>query len=326
MDNNKKRFTPYNLIPNETIKKIANILKRIDKNKLKEVVIQAFIEYFGDDTSKELLSCSIKTIPLLKIPNAVVLVTFDGNPFTEDSITSIAGLARILIKSQIADFAPIPVIYLTPSQAEDTLEHEKIHICQYLQNRAYPMTPDQKELFLTKNLDEGVSYLLKNIGREAAEDFFINATCYITWIEMEANYYTRSYSNSYEWMKKVYRSSQPIARLELIGVVLEGRKADRDKVLERFARFCNTIEKEVDWAGDLVSSTSSLYDLIRDVHIEHSEFEMNRDFGPISEYDKNEYDEDNDKINKLSDEEFLDLAKKRLKRGEEILNKIKLDT
>jgi hypothetical protein len=309
MDNNKKRFTPYNLIPNETIKKIANNLKRIDKNKLKEIVIQAFIEYFGDDTSKELLSCSIKTIPLLKIPNAVVMVTFEDNPFPGDGTHTIAGFSRILTKSQIGDLAPIPVIYLSPFQDEDILEHEKIHICQYLQDEAYPMTPDQKELFLSKNLYEGVRYLLKNIGREAAEDFFINATCYITWIEMEANYYTRSYSNPYEWMEKVYRSSQTIVRFESMYEILEWGNLDMDKDRERFPRFCGTMEKEVDWVGELVSSTSlSLYDLILEVH---DEYETNLMYGPISEYEENDYDEDNDKINKLSDEEFLDWPKKR---------------
>jgi hypothetical protein len=309
VDNNKKRFTPYNLIPNETIKKIANNLKRIDKNKLKEIVIQAFIEYFGDDTSKELLSCSIKTIPLLKIPNAVVLVTFDGNPFTEDSISTIAGLARILTKSQIADFAPIPVIYLSPFQDEDILEHEKIHICQYLQDEAYPMTPDQKELLLTKNLIECISYLLKNVGRGAATDFIINAACYKTWIEMEANYYTRSYSDPYNWMEKVYVSSQPIVTFDSMYEHLEWGKIDMDKAKERFPRFCGIMEKEVDWVGELVSSTSlSLYDLILEVH---DEYETNLMYGPISEYEENDYDEDNDKINKLSDEEFLDWPKKR---------------
>ncbi len=282
-DNIKNRkFIPYKLTPTHTIKIVAKALTEIKKQALEEYVIQGVKEYFGDNIQERFLSCSIKKAPLLKVPNAVVLVSFSNNPLINPDSLNIIGLARILVKSQNGDLAPIPVIYLWPNRSRDTLKHEKIHICQYLQDRAYPMTPGQKELFLSRSLEEGVDYLLGKTGKDAATDFIINAACYKTWIEMEANYYTRKPITPEVWMMKVYNSSLPIVTFNICSQIIGWDNKDMDRVREKFDSFCSSMEKEVKWVSDLVrsSSASSLHELIFHTH---EEYEIEMMFGPISE-------------------------------------------
>ena len=310
-----RKFIPYKLLPKRNIVRAANDIKKIDKTELKDFVIDEFLKYTQSDTSKYRLSCSIKTAPLLKVPNAVILVTFYDSPFDSFNGITIYGQARILKKSKNGGVVSLPVIYLTPDRSKDILMHEKIHICQYLQDSAFPLTTNQRDLFLSMNLKDAMQYLLNNADRDAAIDFIGNANCYRLWIEMEANYHTRKITNYLEWLKMVYLSSNPIVTLEQMRSIMELDSKEMSKVQEKFITFCNTIENEVKWVSNFVRTVNdrSLYDWILEAH---DEVETDMMLGPINEWEGDRFEID--EYENLTDEEFMKEAKKGLKNSERL--------
>lgn len=71
-----------------------------------------------------------------------------------------------------------------PNYGENTLKHETIHICQYLQDSSFPLTTKQKEIFLSNDLITSANYIFKTAGEEAMTDFVINAVCYKMWVDL----------------------------------------------------------------------------------------------------------------------------------------------
>ena len=274
MSKKARRFIPYNQLPTKTLENISEGLATMSKSKLKKLVLEGFSDYFGANALEELPQCSVEATSLLDVPQASVLVTFETHPFRGQEYKPVAGLTRLLGKTQNPDLPLIPVIYLMPRHAEDTLEHENIHACQYLHDVSFPLTSDQKNLFLSMNLEHAARYLQETQGRDAVTDFIINATCYKTWIEMEANYITRKPKNIQAWMMKVYLSSVPIVTFNSVQIVMEWTNDDMETATVGFTGFCNIMENEVKWVADLVrkSGAGSLHKLILETH---KEYDMN---------------------------------------------------
>ncbi len=276
MNNENRKFIPYKLLPKRNIIKAAKEIKKINKTNLEDFVIDEFRNYFRNEVQNEPLSFSIKTATLRGISNAVILVHFNKYPLGIYNGFEIDGQARILKKSQNGDVLHLPVIYLTPDkrstphERSTTLKHEKIHICQYLQDHAFPLTPDQRDLFLSKTLEDAKEYLLSNADRDAAIDFIINSICYKTWMEVEANYHTEKSMDDFELIKQIYRSSNPILTLHLMIENMNWKVTEMDKAAKTFKAFCNTMQSEIKWVNNLVHSNTSdsLHDLIIKTHHE----------------------------------------------------------
>jgi len=284
-----EHFIPYKTVSKKLLKKIANGLKRIDEYELNKFVIDEFKDYFGEDVSEEHNHYSIDFAPILKVSGSSVIVTFDEYPLLISE--KIGGIARLYTNSDIGADFPIPVIYLMPNRYNDTLKHEKIHICQYLLDRAYPLSLEQKEIFLAKNLLDGFKYFLEKNGRSASVDFIINATCCKTWIEMEANFHTRKPKNLSTWMMKVYKSCRPIVTFESIIYFTEWSNEDMREAVARFDQFCTSMQNEVKWVSQIVKSSSynSLHDFIFETH---EAYEMDLMFGDIDEDDEDDEDDE----------------------------------
>ena len=110
-------------------------------------------------------------------------------------------------------------------------------------------------------------------------DFVINAVCYKTWIEIEANFHTRGSLNVWKWMYQAYRSSCPITTFNGISHSIPWKNEYMKKSEIGFTNFCNLMEQEVKWIQDAVKDFNMpLYDLIMDIH---EEYEGNMMFGDI---------------------------------------------
>ena len=309
------KFIPYDQVPPATIKTISDGLLKFPKNHLKQILIKYFSEDMKEIIIKELPKSSMEIISLLQYPDCLVVVTFKRYPFKRDigEKYGFAGLARI-IKTPIL----IPVIYLMNNRNEETFAHEKIHVCQYLLNEAYPLTSDQRTVYhLPGSIPNKLNQILSSAGKGAAMDFLFNVACYKTWIELEANHYTKDITESYnvdDWMKKVYASSLPISTIEQGLAFLGGKNDDMEMAGDKFRGYCAEMEREVDWVRTLVEKSfySNLHELIIETH---DTFETEMIFGPLDfDGEGEEAHKEYDESESLSDKEFLKKAKKELER------------
>jgi len=160
----------------------------------------------------------------------------------------------------------------------------------------YPLTKEQRELFLSHNIDVGIDLLLDTSDKNSAIDYIINVYCAALWIELEANYFTlKDDIDIFNLIKKVYLSSKPILSFDaLLGKeTLSMKNEDMITIRDRFSSFCNKIENEVPWIKNHIlkgSAVDSLHSLILEVH---DEVETDLMFGPIDETDLN-YNFDDD--------------------------------
>ena len=270
-------FIPYHTLSRNLIENLAKDLLEIEKGDLEKIVAEKFFTYFREIISPYPPSYSMEIISLLDVPGAMVLIFFDKHPFRPQD-RAISGFSRLVRQRDSGQI--IPCIYLMPNHADDTIEHERIHICQYLLDSAYPMTSEQREfyLFFPESMIDCFLYLRENFGNSIASDFIINAACYVLWIEMEANYATIKPDKPWPWMEKVYKSASPLMKFQFL---YENYGWDADEI-PKFKEFCDILENEVDWVKEIVTriSSNSLYDAIWELH---DEFETELMFGPIEE-------------------------------------------
>ena len=77
---NKKYFLSYNKILADKLRIIAEYINSFDIKELKEFLLYDLKKYFGPQAIGRLPSCSIETKPLLKVPNTLVVITFNSHP------------------------------------------------------------------------------------------------------------------------------------------------------------------------------------------------------------------------------------------------------
>ena len=121
------------------------------------------------------------------------------------------------------------------------------------------------------NLIYGAKYFLETAGEQAMVDFIINVTCYKTWIEFEANYYTKGNRKTWDWMYQAYKSSVPIETFNGIASSMPWNNNYMKEAQIRFADFVNLMEREVRWLKNVAKDCkeSCLYDLIMKLHDEY---------------------------------------------------------
>ena len=109
--NENSKIIPYDKVPKNNIIRAAKNIKKFKKQKLRELVQNGFINYYDKDfcTNKS-SSFSIKTVSLLNVSDAVVLVIFKTNPLESFSGYVIGGQARLLRASLQNNNIDIPVI------------------------------------------------------------------------------------------------------------------------------------------------------------------------------------------------------------------------
>jgi len=262
-------FIAYDRISIRSIRRMAANLARFEGEHLKQSALAAFHRYHEIDPDKTPSNASIEKASLLQVPDAVALVRFAQDPLAvRGRPPSFAGQAQLIkARSRRKDML-IPVIYLSPRRHANTLQHEKIHICQLMQPAAYPLTDSQKRLYVAKPLDRGMHYLLQTAGREAAVDFITNAVCYKTWIEMEAHHETRRGPAPLDWMIGVYRSAVPLISLRFARRLVKWTDLELGQAVEKFYAFCDLMQREVAWVAEVVdrSTVPTLRELIYEAH------------------------------------------------------------
>lgn len=302
-----KKIMLYDEIPKDKIVTISNELSKIGRKQLQQIIIDDFRNYFEEIVVKKLPKFTTTLHPLLDVEDSVVVVEFKGNPFAIE--IPICGTARL---AKTAEGQIIPIIYLLNTSNITTLNHEKIHICQYLLDQSYPLTETQKTILLKDNADKSIRYLLKHNGKENALEFVINSTCYKTWIELEAQYHTIEYTDIYSLMERAYSSSLSIITLNTAFGILECDNKDVEVVRNRYIAFCDLLKEEVSWLNALCGEqTPSIYELILETD---DEWETKQFCAPIEDWMVPEYDDNDEDEDELSNEELLSLSEKILRR------------
>jgi hypothetical protein len=264
MDN---KFIPYYRVSNKEIENISTTISKINKNALKQMVLNEFTKYLGDIDKDRIPKFSIKIESILDIKNSLVVVNFkdklyysDGEPY------SIAGMAHLL---KTNDGKIIPTIYLSTAKNPATFKHEIIHIYQYLQKESYPLTERQKSYLLENNFINALKNLNASDGKNKALEFIINVVCYSTWIEIEAEYHTVKHDYVMTLLEKSYSSSLPFDKLKYACQLLGCDENNQKETLDKYEQFCNLLQNEVGWLKALITKdypSGNLYDLICQVH------------------------------------------------------------
>lgn len=175
----------------------------------------------------------------------------------------------------------MPFVVLFDMARETTLEHEKIHLCQYMLGSHYPLMRHEFLLMMNHDLETAIKILEQN-NVNVAQEFLIKAVSYKTWIELEAHYHTVPRGNSIdfgEWARRSYLSSLPIETFnECAGRPQWGNQFIH-KAGDLFSSFCSELESSVPWimAGVKERRLESLQAMLFE---EHEEFQMEMMFGP----------------------------------------------
>ena len=198
----------------------------------------------------------------------------DGSPL------AIAGKAVLLDVGEHS--ASIPLAIIAPHASPSILEHEKIHLCQYILKNGSPFSQQQLALSHHDNLVQGIDKLLQDGGEASACDFLVRYTCYKVWTEFEAYWFSATPRCSYdELVARVVRSARPMATLEnglqMIQPPLEvGREC-----LRNFEVFCSTTLSAIDWLLELRGERQeSLHD---DLHFEEENLGLEEMFGSLDD-------------------------------------------
>jgi hypothetical protein len=277
-------FPPYTSVEDEALQECAKALSRLSKTEIRDVASSTFMSYFQ---LNDLPEFSIRLEHIEGVQDAVAVVTFSAHPMAEN----IAGLAK-LAKSP-SDACPIAIIYLMPDRNEWTLDHEKIHICQYLLRNTYPLTKEERALYLyyPGTLDICLPELVKN-DNDAAFQYLISVAAYKTWIELEANFFTTKPSEGatitfLDTLYNAYHSAHTIFTIEGGMEITGGEMAvARDRMVD----FLGLLQNEVSWVGEGLSAEgkSSLHDELLQIH---DEVETDLMFGTFDEEEMSDFDD-----------------------------------
>ncbi len=255
------KFISYKEVSQPKLKSIAKILANLKTDNIHSQIKREFLNYLRDENIYQRdLNFVIKREPLESIENVIILVEFNTHPFaSHDDLYRLRGQARLLSFPRVS--SSIPVIYIMPNKGSNTIDHEKVHLCQYLLDSAYPLTHDQRKILHEMNIPDGIRYFVESSGKLAGIDYLINQVCYQTWIELEANFSARNSSteldmdSAFEIIKAACRSAVPIETLEIIyahpNVGLD-HSFDLDETKSKIYKFFDELEESVIWVEKLV--------------------------------------------------------------------------
>ena len=231
---------------------------------------------------------------LLNVDGAAIIAKFNEYPMTQDNpLYQIAGIARLIqVEKRI-----LPVVLIFPKTNKTTLEHECIHLCQWLNNQTYQLTLTERIALFEQNLEVVIKSVLSKHPEEAL-DLLIRSTCYKVWMELEAQYFTNA---QHVILKRAQRSAMPFTTFER-SLDEWGFYKDIPNAMaicsEKFPLFCAELESQVEWIRGLVAkSVSKTLSEALWWCKEDDETEMM--FGPIKDWEL----EDQDEITRLIIEE-----------------------
>jgi len=279
----KCKFESYDKVRPAQLQKSAADIKQLSVVELNKAIAEHLREYFKSDISEEgIFNFEIETTSVNGIEDAAMLVKYTEYPLLIPGELQINGMARLVkmnkdnLKSDV-----IPAIFLfRGDESFDSLDHEKIHICQYLLDSHYPLSEEEFDLFSSKELDDAAVHVLESSGEEKALQYAIHAVCFKFWMEAEAVFHSQE-KQYYEWLEHVYRTSMPIACFEGLRELLGWENDSWNTVRKRFSQFCSEMQTEVDWIRTMLIGRA-LHD---EIVVAHNEWETEMLFGPIDEND-----------------------------------------
>ena len=256
--------TPYawDSLDKNILKKSFELIERLSPQEIENLVVNYCKNHLGCN-NLESQDYLINTHSLLGVEGSIIEVRFNVIPanFVEGGI-QIAGMARLIETEN----GTLPVVLLFPSSNEETLEHERIHLCQWLNDKTFQLTLGERKEFLQQKLCASMKRVIEE-NPENALDLFIRITNYKVWIELEANHFSKRAFSNRSVLDKAQRSSQPFSAIEHgldeLGFTKIFPEA-KSMCKRAFVEFCNDLELHVDWIRDLVAESKSetLYDAL----------------------------------------------------------------
>ena len=236
----------WDSIDKSILQKSANLIKNFSLKAIKEVVIEKCKKNleFSSIWSHNVL---VVKHALLGVDDAAIIARFKKYPKTEnDDFLQITGMARLFqVENGI-----LPVVLLFPDIDETFLDHECIHLCQWLNNQSYLLTMSERIALFQQKIEVVIKSVLRTNPEEAL-DLLFRLTCYKVWIELEA-YYS---GNTQYVIQHAHSSSRPF---EMFSDVIPIFGIDRyipdakDRCMNEFIEFCNELESQVEWVRNSV--------------------------------------------------------------------------
>jgi len=270
--------------------KSASSINNFSSQNITNVIIENCQQYllFSNMTPQKV---SIEKHSLLDIEGAAIIARFKEYPKVQNTnVHNFAGIARLIQMENVH----LPVVLLFPNLNSTTLEHECIHLCQWLNNQTYKLSLAERMIIFGQNPEVAIKSILKT-KPEQALDLFIRYTCYKVWMELEAIYHT-SINNKETLSSVIHRAQLSSLPFQVMlngihkwGLNIKNQNAGK-LCYDEFYTFCNEL-LQINWIKDLVDTSSSptLYEAL---YWENEDFEVMNIFGKID--DSELYGDDSD--------------------------------
>lgn len=202
---------------------------------------------------------------LVDVPGCLPVARFQSHPFADTDLEQASGMTRLI---QVGSFW-VPLLLIFPNASDTLVEHESIHACQYRSPNSYPLTEDERHLLISRGLPQLFESAASKKGCDVV-DLVARVCAFNVWTEIEA--YQFSYGQvgleADELLDRVLTSAQPFTTIEQI----LGLGANAFPAEDKLREFCDQMERDHPWIGELVSKSSgkpsSLYHALEAMHLE----------------------------------------------------------
>lgn len=217
----------------------------------------------GHRRASDQLTLTIQS--LIDVSGCLLVARFKLHPFAETGLEQASGMTRLI--QVVSHWVPLLLVF--PNASETLVEHETIHACQYKNPNSYPLTENERLLLVSKGLKHLMDAEVSQDGCDVV-DLVARICAFKVWTEIEA--YQLSYGQvglaADELLDRVLTSASPFGTIEMILGLGEGAFQAQDKL----RGFCDQMERDHPWIGELVSKISgkpsSLYYALEEIHLE----------------------------------------------------------